>query len=222
MAKVLRIWRLHFSYGGRPRDVLRGALLGSILLGAAGAAVAWRWSWGKQSTGGPAVQFLAYDGPSPLWPLGVLLGAAAGATLGAGVTFVGGAAWEQKGSAAAVVAVGLLAGALCAYAWADATASERVFLLQAEPPGFRPLSSVPHDVIESPQVRLVCDVRRRPRIVLQAFLTLCGATIGALAARGVVGPWPSGAALDRPAEGGFQVVTAHRDSSTASPAATSS
>jgi hypothetical protein len=62
-------------------------------------------------------------------------------------------------------------------------------------------------VIESPQVRLVCDVRRRPRIVLQAFLVLCGATIGALAARGVVGPWPTGAAPDRAAEGGFQVVT---------------
>jgi len=207
MAKVIRFWRLHFPYSGRPRDMLRGALVGAVLLAAAAPAVTWSWGYAGYGLEEQAVGFTASEGPARGWAGAVLGAGAAGAALGALVAFVCGAAWEERGSAAAVVATGVLCGTFAGFAWASVVARDHVVEVRAGPPATAPARATSGVMVQNGQVRLAGNAERRRSTGLAAFLVLCGGTVGALAGRGLMGTWPAGERFARPAERGFQVVT---------------
>ncbi len=204
MARVIRFLGMHFPYSGRPRDALRGALVGLVLLGAGGAATA--RSWGGAAYGvnpGDAVGMEFRDGAMQGWPLGALGGAAIGAALGAAAAVVAGAAWEERGSAAAVVVVGAVAGGLAAFAWGDVAARDRAVVVRAERHGTASPATGTFRVGNN-DLRLAGDQHRPRNVPLLVFLVLAGTTVGALAGRGAMGSWPVGQ-FERPAGAAFEV-----------------
>ena len=207
MAKVYRLGPLSFPYAGRPRDVLRGALTGATLFGLAGAIMAKRWGMAAYGLGGDGAGATVQESFGPEWPVGVAMGLAIGAALGAFIVFVAGAAYEERGSAAGIIVVGALCGGAFAATWGIDTARQRIVTVRAVPPGTTssPPEWKPFFTVANDDVHLSGMIERKVNVPLLAFLVVGGTVVGALAGRGLVGAWPAGERYAAPTEGTFEV-----------------
>ena len=204
MATILRVGPISFPYAGRPRDIVRGAIAGAILLAIAGAGMSFGWNLsayriGEEDGAGATIRG---DWDSR-WPLRAAGGAAAGAAAGALAVFVAGAALQERGGAGAVVAVGAVAGMLAFLSLAHAAGRDRVVTIRAHPtttPDLPPTWQPTFTVRDAP-IHLSATIDRRMNYPVAVFLVACGAFAGALAGRGLVGTWPAGHRPAKPAEG---------------------
>lgn len=207
MARVFRIGRFHFPYAGRPRDIIRGALAGLVLFGTAGAAMGYSRGLAAYGLEGAAVGATIFERWHQTWPAGILIGMVAGALLGGALTFCGGAAGEERGSAVGVIVVGLLGGIAVAAAWGSSSARHRTVTIRAELPGETPPAGwSPHFKVADSNLQLTGTVEHRLDAPMLAFMIVAGAVVGALAGRGLAGDWPRGEVYARPLEGAFQVT----------------
>ena len=142
------------------------------------------------------------------WPLGVGLGMAIGAALGAFIVFAAGAAWAERGSAWGIIVVGALCGAASAANWGSDLAQRRVVTVRAVNPDAPPAPPdwKPFFTVSVSGVNLSGTVERKTNVPLLVFLILGGAVIGALAGRGLVGNWPEGEQFASPSERSFVVI----------------
>ena len=204
MATILRVGPISFPYAGRPRDIVRGAIAGAILLAIAGAGMSFGWNLsayriGEEDGAGATIRG---DWDSR-WPLRAAGGVAAGAAAGALAVFVAGAALQERGGAGAVVAVGAVAGMLAFLSLAHAAGRDRVVTIRAHPtttPDLPPTWQPTFTVRDAP-IHLSATIDRRMNYPVAVFLVACGAFAGALAGRGLVGTWPAGHRPAKPAEG---------------------
>jgi hypothetical protein len=141
------------------------------------------------------------------WPAGIVMGMAAGALLGAFLTFCAGAAFDERGSAVGVIVVATLGGVAVACVWGTTVARERVVTIRADPPGAPPPANwSPYFKVSNATIEVSGTVEYRLDAPVLAFMVIAGAVTGALAGRGLVGNWPRGETFARPLEGAFAIT----------------
>jgi hypothetical protein len=216
MSKVYRVGPLHFPFAGRPRDVLRAAVAGAVLCGLAGAPFGAHFGFEPFQGPGPAAGATVEAGWRFSGALGIggLFACVAAGTLAGGlVAFVAGALSSARGSAAAVVAVGVLGGLFAGATWGQALAQECVLTISAyNVTAPRPLSGGGEGFsVTTGNLRMIGKLNRRTNVPVLASAILAGTALGAMVGRAMAGAWPApgGEIYAGPAEGSFPLAASH-------------
>jgi hypothetical protein len=167
-------------------EVARSAVAGALMLGLACTALGLNGSLSAYSIDKTAAAVSVKMHWGYAWVGYLAVGLAVGATFGTLVGLAVRTVTPRRG-AAALLAVGAIGGLAAGATWGEAVARERGFEVRAQPPQTKAVP-VPtghaFSLVNGP-VRVHGTVSRPMNYPLLAFLVVAGATLGALAARGL-------------------------------------
>ena len=208
MPKLCRVGPLHFTFAGRPIDVLAAAVAGATFCGIAGASLGLHNHFDAFQEDGPVAGVTIGLHWQVFGILSFVTGVAMGALVGALAALIAGSLSCARGSAAAVVAVGTLGGIMAGATWGRVLAEEREMTVRAYTlPAPAPVRGGGEGFsVTTGNLQMIGKLNRRTSVSVLALVVFAGTALGWMAGRALAGAWPAPEAWASPPEGSFPVV----------------